>query len=484
MDVSLIFNKDKKDLYSESFKTISISLDNINLLNDLPEDLYQLICVNLNLQKLPNLKLKTPNLIELFCYGNQLKELPELPEKLVYLNCNDNQIKKLPELPETLKYLNCNNNQLKSLPDLKNLIGCSANNNKISKMPKLTRNIIRLYLKNNNIKIIPKEYYSSDVITTLIGNPIGKEIYHITSTDLKLIEYRKYKEEDLPVITIPKGTVLFRNHPNPQVIANDFIGMPKKSFWFGEEYYLSSNHLVWYSLRPFEEMFGNTTSINVLQNDIKVILGLNPSNLTGTDIIFWRETKFQIECDKLKHKRKVPQTDGDGTEYACYKEDFIEQNPDIMGSFQNYPGDDATGFRFNKKFILDYETFYEDSNKFINVPELVIYPRKIRDFKDRVMKKKDFTEQWLEDHIEEFNVKPLYIFNSEFNFGGKDFTKYKEIIDSLLSNKGYEIEGTTYHMTVNKRDRSFIMKEFANETTLKHCLPVETDKLKFLKDYF
>jgi hypothetical protein len=80
-----------------------------------------------------------------------------------------------------------------------------------------------------------------------------------------------YNEEDLPIITIPKGTVLFRNHDNPQVIANDFVGMPKKSFWNGEEYYLSSNHLVWYSLRPFEKMFGDITSINVLQNDIKVI---------------------------------------------------------------------------------------------------------------------------------------------------------------------------------------------------------------------
>jgi len=482
MDVSLIFDKDKKVISNKIFKTISISSDNINLLNDLPEDLYELQCFNLKLKKLPNLKLKTPNLKELICPGNELTELPELPENLIYLNCNNNHLKKLPELPETLKTLNCNNNELKSLPDLKNVRGCSANNNKISKMPKLTRNIMNLYLKNNNITFIPKEYYYSNVNITLIGNPIGKEIYHIASPDLKLIEHRKYNEEDLPIITIPKGTVLFRNHDNPQVIANDFVGMPKKSFWNGEEYYLSSNHLVWYSLRPFEKMFGDITSINVLQNDIKVILGLNPSTLNGKDIIFYGETKFQIECDKLKHKRKVPQTDGDGTEYACYKEDFIEQNPDIMGSFQNYPGDDATAFSLDKKFILDYETFYEDKDKYINVPELVIYPRKIRDVKDRVMKKKDFTEQWLETHIDEFNVKPLYIFKTNYIMGGKDFTNYKEIVDSLLSSKGYEIDGTTYHMTVNKRDRSFIMKEYADEKTLKHCLPIKKDKLKFLKD--
>lgn len=483
MDVSLIFDKNKKVISNKSFKTISISSDNINLLNDLPEDLYELQCFNLKLKKLPNLKLKTPNLERLDCFDNELQELPELPLKLVYLNCNNNQLKKLPELPETLKTLNCNNNELKSLPDLKNVTGCSANDNKISKMPKLTRNIMNLYLKNNNIKIIPKEYYNSDVLITLIGNPIGKEIYHITSPDLKLIEHRKYNEEDFSVITIPKGTVLFRNHATPQIIANDFAGMPKKSFWNGEEYYLSSNHLVWYSLRPFEEMFGGTTSINVLQNDIKVILGLNPSTLNGTDIIFWGETKFQMECDKLKHKRKVPQTDGDGTEYACYKEDFIEQNPDIMGSFQNYPGDDATGFKLNKKFILEYETFFEDKANYINVPELVIYPRKVRDVKDRVMKKKDFTEQWLETHIDEFNVKPLYIFKTNYTMEGKDFTNYKEILDSFLSNKGYEIDGVNYHMTVNKRDRSFIMKEFANEATLKHCLSIEEDKLAFLKSF-
>lgn len=484
MDLSLLFNKDKQNIPSDSFKTLIITLDTINLINDLPKDLYELKCVNCKLKELPNLKLKTPNLKHLICSENELTELPELPEKLEWLNCNNNKLKKLPELPNTLITLNCYNNKLKKLPDLKNVKGCSANNNKISKMPKLTRNIKNLFLKNNNISFVPKEYYNSDVNIALIGNPVAKELYHIESPDLKLIEYRVYHDEDFPVITIPKGTVLFRNHINPRFIARDFVGMLKKSFWNGEEYYLSPNHLVWYSLRPFEEMFGSVTSINVLQNDIKVILGLKPSKLNGFDIIHYGETNFQIECDKLKHKRKVPQKDGAGNEYACYKEDFIEQNPDIMGSFQNYPGDDATKFKFTKDFILDYETFYEDDSGYINVPELVIYPRKIRDIKDRIMKKKDFTEQWLENHIDEFNVKPLYIFDNEYFIDGKDFTKYKEIIDKLLSPKGYEIGKTIYHMTVNKRDRSFIMKELANENVLKNCLDVaDENKFKFLKSF-
>ena len=58
------------------------------------------------------------NLITLYCQGNSLTILPEMPLTLKYLNCSDNQLTSLPVLPESLQNLLCYNNQLSFLPQL------------------------------------------------------------------------------------------------------------------------------------------------------------------------------------------------------------------------------------------------------------------------------------------------------------------------------------------------------------------------------
>ena len=267
------------------------------------------------------------------------------------------------------------------------------------------------------------------------------------------------------MITFKKGTVLFRNYYRKEVIRQDFVGLPKSSFWFGQDYYLSPDHLIWYSLSPFDTLFGPIKSINVLQEDVKLILGLLPSEEVGTNIIYYGQTRYQTDCHLKKFKRKVEQLG-----YSCFKDDFLEQHPDIMGSFQIFPGDIRTFFDKENKFILDYETFYQDKER-TNIPEVVLYPRKIRDKKDRILSAKKFTNEWLAEHIDEYNMRPLHIFENKDD----ELENYKDILDKFLSPEGFEIDGVKYHMTLNKKNRDFVIVEFADECLLKHCIPIKVE---------
>ena len=58
--------------------------------------------------------------VYIYCWGNILTSLPQLPESLQILCCKNNQLSSLPELPNSLKELYCWRNNLNSLPELPN----------------------------------------------------------------------------------------------------------------------------------------------------------------------------------------------------------------------------------------------------------------------------------------------------------------------------------------------------------------------------
>ena len=73
--------------------------------------------INITKEDLWKLPLDT---VELYCSGNQLTSLPELPPSLQRLHCSHNQLTSFPELPPSLHILHCHNNPLdKIYPDLK-----------------------------------------------------------------------------------------------------------------------------------------------------------------------------------------------------------------------------------------------------------------------------------------------------------------------------------------------------------------------------
>ena len=119
-----------KKLFETKETKLYYSGNNLSELPVLPDTLKYLACYNNQLTFLPELP---DTLEELYCDNNKLTILPELPKSLERLNCKNNQLTVLPELPNSLEILWCDNNQLLSLPDLyfhKNLtyLFCLNNN--------------------------------------------------------------------------------------------------------------------------------------------------------------------------------------------------------------------------------------------------------------------------------------------------------------------------------------------------------------------
>ena len=116
-------------------------------------NINKLIIKNTNICSLPNIpeKLQFLNIS-----GNLFTELIALPNNLVYLNVSNNYFVKLPELPVLLEELNCNNNNLTILPDLPNgLKVLQCNFNKLKVLPILPNNMLLLYCSNNELITLP-----------------------------------------------------------------------------------------------------------------------------------------------------------------------------------------------------------------------------------------------------------------------------------------------------------------------------------------
>jgi len=105
---------------------------------------------------------KYHNIVELYCYNEELYHLPTiLPKSLRKLDCNNNCIVTLPELPDSLEVLNCSVNKIKCLPiklpsNLK-ILNCSRNY--LVMLPKdLPETIMEIDCSNNILTEIPKYF--------------------------------------------------------------------------------------------------------------------------------------------------------------------------------------------------------------------------------------------------------------------------------------------------------------------------------------
>ena len=96
------------------------------------------------------------SLESLYCSGNQLTELPNLPESLTELYCSGNQLIALPELPVSLQYLYCSDNLLTQLPELPSkLQSLYCSGNQLTELPMLPASLRSLYCYNNKLTSLP-----------------------------------------------------------------------------------------------------------------------------------------------------------------------------------------------------------------------------------------------------------------------------------------------------------------------------------------
>ena len=95
------------------------------------------------------------DLTYLSCWGQDLTNLPELPDGLKVLLCASNELTSLPELPAGLTWLSCGLNQLTNLPDLPDeLVILSCNQNNLTSLPVLPQNLSTITFFENPLECV------------------------------------------------------------------------------------------------------------------------------------------------------------------------------------------------------------------------------------------------------------------------------------------------------------------------------------------
>lgn len=131
-------------------------MDNYGLtqLPALPEGLEFLECSYTGLTELPVLPM---SLKGLRCGAGPLTHLPTLPNQLEYLACGNTEITELPDLPESLESLLCGSNQLTYLPELpSSLTWLECQRQNITELPDLPAGLQRLNCWWNQITQLPE----------------------------------------------------------------------------------------------------------------------------------------------------------------------------------------------------------------------------------------------------------------------------------------------------------------------------------------
>jgi len=380
--------------------------------------------------------------------------LQEKTYENVYLQ--NNNLVHIDYLPIITNELNLSHNKIKKI-DLKNFKGSL------------------LYLSNNNIKSSKdiKVGEHTDFNIELEENPVSNSIYVHRTLNSKQIKERKNKEgEKYLTYILPKGTVLFRTVKSIKDFIGNFVGYEN----FGKKdnnYYLTADQLTYFTTSPkfLVGNFGYTTSFFVLNNDIEVFLGFSPAKVNKFMLL--EKIFTHCEAHPVRDQEENPyKTAGDT---KCLPEEY--KNINIAGAYQS-AGNLSPSYEdvLDREYYIMYNPVYHSTNVGYELAELAIYPRKKRELNDVVMKKSDFSYEWLSKHISDFNYSPIQIFDNV------SYEEYINTFNKYLSNDGYrKPDLSTLHFTINKKDGTYVCKEYASSKTLQDC--VKDDVLEYLKTY-
>ena len=269
-------------------------------------------------------------------------------------------------------------------------------------------------------------------------------------------------DKEYYTITIPKGTLLFRSTNSVADLAKDFAGIPKSE----NSYCLFPNFNVFFYPYPFVSESVQKyeyTCIFVLKNDVKLINLIQPSPYTRKDRL---EAKGGIvSCDKVDFKGCTTY----GKVYdPCINFEKIKDK-DIVGMIAIAHEDAKTLKKLlsnldsnnNKKrahrniYYKKYYKLYKDARQIIGVPEIILYPR-------REIIQDNYTET-----IEEFSE---WVINNENSFNYSLFHMVKgsdeleKIMESLMSERGFELFDKNYKIAINKETGFFQLLEFTDKS--------------------
>ena len=205
------------------------------------------------------------------------------------------------------------------------------------------------------------------------------------------MESVKYRNEDILIKTIPKGTLLFRLTKAPK---NDLRGIPRAD---GNRCILS-NHNVFFYPNPFVGKMAlsqfvkskdlPTITVFILKNDVKVFWLVEPSKYTRVDK---NKKRFFIKrCSTIRKgcvDKKIIQ--GLHAPYnPCLSDTIIKKYPDIVGMLTIAFGDAnriEVGTKNSTVRVRKFLHTAKDSSGVSSIPEIILHPLKQRPQKDLIV---------------------------------------------------------------------------------------------------
>ncbi len=504
------------EYFPRKLQILNISNCKFPKLPDIPPAVTELYCNGIPLKEMPrfshrisHLSIKSTeidklpelwdNLVSLDCSNNFLIKLPALPKSMYELNCSYNKISKLPKLPSELEYVDCSHNKLTSLPKIGEMTLLNASHNLLTELPSFDsvdelnlsyNQIVSINTLQDNVEnldisfnLIKSEKELNNIprgikLLNMEGNPVYNNIKPDIRTPYFSYVTRYFKNEKVNVTTIPKGTVLFKGYNETKQILSDYTGWYKT----GEKYsYVWPNFNVFFYPYPFVvdeidivERSKITMVTYVLQNDVKVILGVLPSANMRDDR---HNSNYLKSCNTINVSKHF-----EGLYYdPCFNPEFMEQNSDIIGSLFLSGTDSNAHTTITGKNVklLKYRHFFQDKVNHIGVPEVILYPFKKRHFEEiQFERSSNNLYDIIKKNINLYNYKPISI---EEHYKSKE-SNFKTFVDKLLSPEGVFIDGQNLHMTIDTVTNFFVIAEFVDEKILARCIPIEEkNKLKYLK---
>lgn len=177
----------------------------------------------------------------------------------------------------------------------------------------------------------------------------------------------RYGNDTISLMTIPKGTLLFRAIDG---IEADFKGVdgcmpPHYNVFFYFSPFVVDGIAKWYSER-------HKMQIYVVTHDLKIASLVHPSKLTRA--ARFEKGKFIVSCNKTKRSCLKPRKYD-----ACFRDTFIQKHPHILGYIALSKQDVLDYHEGVKKGLVteerqSYVHSIEDASKLKGPPELSIYP--------------------------------------------------------------------------------------------------------------
>ena len=291
---------------------------------------------------------------------------------------------------------------------------------------------------------------------------------------------------EIPIVTIPKGTILFRSIPYKRLLNNDYCGVKKvndstpknqhdEDKGSDEEessdeedttssYCLHKNHNVFFYPYPgysynYGDEHGNLT-IFVVKRNMKLVNLLLPSKYIRGDK---HTLPFLKSCDKIEESF----CDGlNGNSYdPCLTEHLLETHPDINGMYTIADMDTLKHYtKYN--FLQDYSLLNRDRDN-VGIPEIILYPFKEREIIEKKWNLEDCKKEENDMNYYRLDTGMWRISNTKDSSYYRD-SQFQQIFHEYLSPQG----NTGKHITIFSPLKIFVLWEDLPIEYKKDCVPI------------